>query len=64
VNQQTNRVYTGVLGPLGVVPYTHGNARGIGVVGVIDGGKGAKHSNRATINQVVYLRGLAQYAPQ
>ena len=35
VSQQTNRVYTGALGPPGVVPYTHGKTRGIGVVGVI-----------------------------
>ena len=40
VSQKTNRVYTGVLGPPGVVPYTHENARGIGGVGVIGGGKG------------------------
>ena len=40
VSQEINRVYTGVLGPVGVVPYTHGNARGIDVVGVIGGGKG------------------------
>ena len=38
MSQEINRVYTGALGPVGVVPYTHENARGIGVVGVIDGG--------------------------
>ena len=48
VSQEINRVYTGVLGPLGVVPYTHDNARGIDVVGVIDGGKG-KVTNLASI---------------
>ena len=36
VSQDTNRVYTGVLGPVGVVPYTHGNARGIGKTLIIN----------------------------
>ena len=40
VSQEINRVYAGALGPVGVVPYTYENARGIDVVGVIDGGKG------------------------
>ena len=38
VSQETNRVYTGVLGPVAVVPYTHERVRGISGVGVIDGG--------------------------
>ena len=40
VSQETNRVYTGVLGPVAVVPYTHERVRGIGLVGVIGVGCG------------------------